>query len=105
MSARCRCAEIPCPKCGADFDRWRELNVAECNLRQSKRFREALTSIACLDEGADVNGSAQQARDALSAEWVGPCIHGRDPWDRCDTCSDDGETLAWVKAQIAKVSS
>jgi len=105
MSERCRCAELPCPKCGADFSRWRELNVAECNERQLERYRAALMRIACLKEGAKVTSSfdspatAQIAREALAAEWIGPCIHGRDPWDRCDTCCDDGEVVAWARAK------
>ena len=108
MSARCRCESLPCPKCGADFDRWRELNIAECNLRQLERFRVALMDIACLSEGDDVDGSfdepgsAQAAREALSAEWIGPCVHGSDPWDRCDTCVDLGETTAWAAAMNAR---
>ncbi len=108
MSERCHCDSLPCPKCGADFARWRELNAAECNERQLERFRAALLSIACLAEGDTVDGgydepgSAQVAREALSAEWIGPCVHGRDPWDRCDTCVDAGQEVAWAQAEIAR---
>lgn len=26
--------------------------------------------------------------------WVGPCVHGRDPWTRCDVCEERGEVRA-----------
>lgn len=32
------------------------------------------------------------------ASWVGPCEHGRDPWDRCDVCGELDEREALLNA-------
>lgn len=69
-------------------------------------FRAALLSIAALNDGPVVHGgfddpdTAAQAREVLSKHWIGPCVHGRDPWDRCDKCSSAGQVVAWAMAQI-----
>lgn len=29
--------------------------------------------------------------------WVGPCVHGSDPWNRCEQCApDERQALAWA---------
>lgn len=33
-------------------------------------------------------------RWGLHKVWYGPCLHGRIPWDRCDTCSELTEAEA-----------
>lgn len=68
------------------------------------RLTAALVRIASLDDGPVVHGgfdepsSAQASREALAAEWLGPCVHGRDPWQRCDRCSSAGAAVAWAMA-------
>jgi hypothetical protein len=69
------------------------------------RYASALVSIACLGDGPVVHGgfdepgSARLAREALAAEWIGPCVHGRDPWTRCEEGCED-EVEAWAAATI-----
>lgn len=38
------------------------------------------------------------ALDALATDWMGRCPHGRDPWTRCNTCSDRGAAAMWLEA-------
>lgn len=35
------------------------------------------------------------------AVFVGPCVHGRDPWDRCDECGEESAVHALVKVNNA----
>jgi hypothetical protein len=47
---------------------------------------------------AVLSGSPEIPKESPSwSRWTGPCSHGRDPWDRCDTCEEAGElqALAW----------
>jgi hypothetical protein len=49
---------------------------------------------------------AATERDALTAAlkgtaaWVGPCVHGSDPWDRCDEC-ENGTAIDALLAVLA----
>lgn len=78
---------------------------------RTERYRAALLSIAALSEGPVVHGgfdepgSARVARDALATEWIGPCVHGRDPWERCDKCARAGQSVAWAMAEIARAGA
>lgn len=100
----CGCDELPCPRCGLDFGGWADANRIETMERQLARYASALMRIASLSEGIVVNGSfdephsANTAREALAAEWIGPCVHGRDPWDRCDEPECMDEVEAWAAA-------
>lgn len=71
-------------------------------------YCEALFSIAALSDGDEVTSgfdepySARIAREALTKHWIGPCVHGRDPWDRCDeACELVPDEVAWAWAQRA----
>lgn len=94
-----------------DFKAWADANRVEGVERRNRTMLEALMRIASLGEGPSVDGSfdephaAQVARDALAADWIGPCAHGRDPWDRCDDCENYDQTEAWARARIAEVAS
>lgn len=72
------------------------------------RYEAALVRIASLSGGPVVHGgfdepgAAQVAREALAAEWLGPCVHGRDPWTRCDRCDAAGPAVAWAMAAIER---
>ena len=89
-----------------EFKLWREGNVRKTLMEQNARFREALMAIASLSDGPRVHGgfdepgSAEVARKALAARWIGPCVHARDPWDRCDECGELDEEVAWAMAAI-----
>lgn len=126
----CGHASIPCTACGAgftrmglepapgerdmtaaEFEQWREHNIRRAMARQLEMLRDALLAIASLDEGPvvcgkfDEPGSAQAAREALAAEWMGPCAHGRDPWTRCDECESQSREVAWAMAAIKEMHS
>lgn len=126
----CNHVSMPCTACGAGFTKlgrdplpgerdmtgdefvqWREHNVRRALVEQNARFREALMSIASLSDGPvvcggfDEPGSAEVARKALAAGWIGPCVHGRDPWDRCDVCGELDEEVAWAMAAIKERAS
>lgn len=51
---------------------------------------------------------ALRERDAVQkamlgcAVFIGPCAHGRDPWDRCDECGEDNALWAATKAVTAR---
>jgi hypothetical protein len=49
-------------------------------------------------ERADVAEKRVAEMLAGSGEWIGPCAHGRDPWTRCDDCSEAGEPTALLGA-------
>jgi hypothetical protein len=74
--------------------------------RRERALAEALLKIASLTEGHTVDGgfdcpsNALTARRALADGWEGRCVHDRDPWHRCDTCSDEAPEVAWAKAMI-----
>lgn len=68
-------------------------------------FHRALTELACWDEGEvvtdrfDQPDAALRARKALAEFFVGPCPHGRDPYDRCDEhdCQSDPPHLVMAR--------
>lgn len=69
----------------------------------SKRYHEALMAIVRV--GFDNPASALMhslAKEAIAEGWHGPCVHGRDPYDRCDECGELTRAEAWGRAQ-AKV--
>lgn len=90
------------------FGEFVEKNRIACLEDEVKHYRAALMRIAALTEGPVVHGgfdepgAATMAREALAAEWIGPCVHERDPWDRCSKCCRAGLVVAWVMAEIAK---
>ncbi len=47
---------------------------------------------SCLLCGAHRPGKdytlVSEVRPIFSGAWIGPCIHGRDPYDRCDACGE-----------------
>lgn len=56
------------------------------------------------EQGARVATLEQQARkDAADLHgytiFVGPCVHGRDPWDRCDECGEETAIHALMKVR------
>lgn len=73
-----------------DFEAWVERNRLSDLRRQRDEFHRVLTKLAQWENGDIVNGrfdephSAAEARKALAQFFIGPCPHGRDPWDRCD---------------------
>lgn len=105
---RHRCVQLPCPECGMDFKAWADANRVEGIENQNRVMREALLRIACMDMGEHVTdtfdepNSAQVAREALAHGFVGPCMHGRDPWDRCDEVECMDEESAWTHAFISR---
>ena len=72
------------------------------------RYEAALVRIASLGDGPVVHfgfeerWAAQAAREALAAEWLGPCAHGRDPWTQCERCVAAGPAVAWAMAAISR---
>ena len=43
--------------------------------------------------------------EALASGWIGPCAHGRDPFDRCDHCKSLTDVEAWALAQESRPDS
>jgi hypothetical protein len=92
-----------------NFMRWIEQNRNANTARQRDEMHVELMRIAALDEGDVVDGSFEEpasariARAVLAKEWIGPCLHGRDPWDRCDDCGEMHTDVAWAKALRAEM--
>ena len=69
-------------------------------------MREMLLRIACMDKGPKVDDSfdepdaARAARVLLARDFIGPCMHGRDPWGRCDEPECADEVSAWAHAHV-----
>lgn len=91
-----------------EFREWAEKVASESSRAAARELYAALLSIASLSDGDEVSGSfdepgaAQVAREVLSKQWIGPCVHGRDPWDRCDeACELVPDEVAWAWAQRA----
>ena len=89
-----------------EFKNWVERNRIARLEEDNARMKAALMKLACLDEGPvvhggfDAPGDATLARETLAHDWIGPCVHGRDPWERCGTCTRAGALVAWAMAAI-----
>jgi len=91
-----------------EFAEWTKATRIAWLEEANARYGAALVRIASLSDGPVVHGgfdepsAAQAAREALAAEWPGPCVHGRDPWQRCDRCDAAGPAVAWAMAAIKR---
>jgi hypothetical protein len=85
----------------------REVRLAAAR-RMATDYHTALDSIAAWREADAVSGAFDEpcaalvARRALASWWVGPCLHGRDPWDRCDECGELAPEVAMSRAVRAE---
>ena len=91
-----------------EFAEWTKANHIAWLEEAVSRYEAALVRIASLSDGPVVHdgfdepNSARAAREALAAEWLGPCVHGRDPWTRCERCVAAGPAVAWAMAAIGR---